>query len=622
MDKDNRAWPLRFVAVIWRGLDRLRRLLHLILLLGVFLLLIVAAVGERVLIPGAAALVIAPRGVLVDQLSGDAFERAVARAQGAPLQETLVRDVIEALRAARDDQRIKAVVLDLDGLAGAGLSKLQEVSAELARFKEGGKPVIAVGDGYTRDQYYLAAQADNVYMHPMGLVLVDGYSRYLPYFKSLLEKVYVDYNVWTVGEYKSFVEPITRDDQSPQDEEASKVFLDALWSAYQSDVTAARNLAAPALQRYADDIVALLQETRGDTAQLAVSYGLVDELLTRDQMRERIRDAIGEQTGPGGATDDYTEVSLDAYTTALQTEAPPEIKPDRVAVIVASGTILDGAQPPGAIGGDSTAELIRQVRADDDIKALVLRVDSGGGSAFASDIILRELELFQETDRPVVVSMGSVAASGGYWIAMGADEIWASPTTLTGSIGVGATIPTIPRALDWLGVHIDGVGTTQLAGAGDITRPLGDSFKGLIDLSVRHTYADFVSKVATHRERTVDEIDAAAHGRVWVGTDALDRGLVDRLGTLADAVDSAAELAGLERDTYTLEYVEPQLGFAERVLLSLTAKAVASMNRFVDAPRWPATVTQVLESTLEPMAFIDRLNDPRGVYAFCFCDTH
>jgi protease-4 len=375
------------------------------------------------------------------------------------------------------------------------------------------------------------------------------------------------------------------------------------------------------LQQYADDIVALLQETSGDTARLAVSYGLVDELLTRDAMRQRVREAIGEQAGPDGAADGYTEVSLDAYVTALRTEAPPEIKPDRVAVIVASGTILDGTQPPGTIGGDSTAELIRQARADDDIKALVLRVDSGGGSAFASDIILRELELFQETDRPVVVSMGSVAASGGYWIAMGADEIWASPTTLTGSIGVGATIPTIPRALDWLGVHMDGIGTTALAGAGDITRPLGDNFKGLIDLSVRHTYAEFVSKIAMHRERTVEEIDASAHGRVWVGTDALDRGLVDRLGTLSDAIDSAAELAGLERDTYSLDYVEPQLGFAERFLLSLTAKTVAGLARFVDVPRWPVNVTQALESTLEPMAFIDRLNDPRGIYAFCFCDT-
>jgi protease-4 len=621
MDSDNRSWPLRIVAGIWRGLDRLRRLLHLILLLGIFLLLVAGAVGERFYIPRAAALVIAPQGMLVDQLSGDALERAIAKAQGAPLQETLVRDVIDALRAARDDERIKAVVLELDGLAGAGLSKLQEISGELARFKESGKPVIAVGDGYTRDQYYLAAQADDVFMHPMGLVLVDGYSRFLPYYKALLDKVYVDYNVWTVGEYKSFVEPITRDDMSPQDEEASRVFLEALWAAYQADVTTARELAAPALQQYADDIVTLLQEAGGDTARLALDYGLVDELLTRDAMRERIRDAVGEAP-VAGLTDDYPEVSLEAYVAALRTETPPEVRPSKVAVIVAAGTILDGAQPPGAIGGDSTASLIRQARADDTVKALVLRVDSGGGSAFASDVILRELERFQETERPVVVSMGSVAASGGYWIAMAADEIWASPTTLTGSIGVGATIPTFSRTLDWLGVHVDGIGTTQLAGALEITRPLSDNVKGLIGLSIRKTYDDFVRKVADHRDRSFEEIDAAAHGRVWVGTDALDRGLVDRLGTLSDAIESAAELAGLESGTYMLDYVEQQLGFAERLVLSLTAKAAVGVERLVELPRWPAGVTQALESTLEPLAFIDRLNDPRGIYAYCFCDTN
>jgi protease-4 len=612
---------MRVVAGTWRGLDRLRRLLHLVLLLGIFLLLLVGAIGERVLIPRAAALVIAPQGMLVDQLSGDALERAIAKAQGSPLQETLVRDVIDALRAARDDERIKAVVLDLGGLTTAGLSKLQEVAAEIAHFKESGKRVIAMGDGYTRDQYYLAAQADDVFMHPMGLVLVDGYSRFMPYYKSLLDKVYVDYNVWTVGEFKSFVEPITRDDMSPQDEEASKVFLDGLWGAYQADVTAARGLAAPALQQYADDIVSLLQESGGDTARLAVSYGLVDELLTRDAMRERIRAAVGEEA-PSGLPDDYTEVSLETYVTGLRSENPAPVRPNKVAVIVAAGMILDGSQPPGTIGGDSTAELIRAARADDAVKALVLRVDSGGGSAFASDIILRELERFQETERPVVVSMGSVAASGGYWIAMSANEIWASPTTLTGSIGVGATIPTFPRTLDWLGVHVDGIGTTKLAGALDMTRPLGEEIKGLIDLSIRKTYDDFIRKVAEHRERSVEEIDAAAHGRVWIGSDALDRGLVDRLGTLADAIDSAAELAGLDPDGYMLDYVEQQLGFAERLVLSLTAEILAGADRLVALPRWPAKLTGALESTLEPMAFIDRLNDPRGLYAYCFCDTN
>lgn len=622
METDNRAWPLRLVAAVWRGLDRLRRLLHLLLLLGIFLLLIAGAVGERVFVPGTAALVIAPQGVLVDQLSGDALQRAIAKAQGAAQPETLVRDIIDGLRAARDDARIKAVVLDLDKMTGAGLSKLQEISREIARFKESGKPVIAVGDGYTRDQYYLAAQADDVFMHPMGLVLVDGYSRFLPYYKSLLDKIYVDYNVWTVGEYKSFVEPITRDDMSPQDEEATKAFLDALWRAYQSDVTAARGLAAPALQRYADDIVELVQEAGGDTAQLAVNYGLVDELLTRDAMRERVRAALGERRPVSGVTDAYTEISLDSYVTAVRTESPPKEQASKVAIVVASGTILDGVQPPGTIGGDSTAALIQKVRADEAVKALVLRVDSGGGSAFASDVILREVERFQDTGRPVVVSMGSLAASGGYWISMSADEIWASPTTLTGSIGVGATVPTIPRALDQLGVHIDGIGTTDLAGALQITRPLGDGMKGLIDLSIRKTYADFVGKVAEHRERSVAEVDAAAHGRVWVGTAALERGLVDRLGGMADAIDSAAELAGLESGSYMLDYVEQQLGFAERFVLALTAQVAVGLDRLVDLPRWPATVTQAIESALEPIAFIDRLNDPRGIYAYCFCDTH
>jgi protease IV len=408
---------------------------------------------------------------------------------------------------------------------------------------------------------------------------------------------------------------------SPQDEEASKVFLDALWGAYQTDVTSARAMAAPALQQYADDIVALLGEADGDTARLAMDYGLVDELLTRDAMRERIRERMGEDKPTTGQADTYPEVSLDEYVTWLRTEAVPEARPNKVAVIVAAGTILDGQQLPGTIGGDSTSELIRLARADDAVKALVLRVDSGGGSAFASDIILRELERFQETDRPVVVSMGSVAASGGYWIAMGADEIWASPTTLTGSIGVGATIPTFPRTLDRLGVHVDGIGTTELAGALDLTRPIGDSMRGLLDLSVRHTYAAFVGKVAEHRERSVDEIESAAQGRVWTGTDALARGLVDELGGLPDAIESAAELAGLESDSYMLDYVELELGFAERLVLSLTATVVAGIDRLVDLPRWPATVTEALESTLEPMAFIDRLNDPRGIYAYCFCDT-
>jgi protease-4 len=479
--------------------------------------------------------------------------------------------------------------------------------------------VIAVGDGFSRDQYYLAAQADRVYMHPMGLVLLDGYSRFLPYYKMALEKLYIDYHVWTVGEYKSFVEPITRDDMSPQDEESSRAFLDSLWGQYQTDVTTARRLPGPALQVYADQIVALLEDSGGDTAQLALNYGLVDELLTRDVMRARIRAAVGEDAAPE-ESDDYPAVSLEDYVAALRSETAPAAS-SKVAVIVASGTILDGVQPSGTIGGDSLGNLIRDVRADDDVKALVLRVDSGGGSAFASDVILRELQVFQETNRPVVVSMGSVAASGGYWISMAANEIWASPTTLTGSIGVGATIPTIPRTLDMLGVHVDGVGTTELSGAFEITRPLGEGVKGLIAQSIQSTYAEFIGKVAEHRSRSVEEIDAAAQGRVWVGTDALDRGLVDRLGTLTDAIESAAELAGLEDGAYAVDYVEQDLSFAERVALALTAEALPLVDQTFGLPHWSSNVARFVESALDPLAFVDRLNDPRGIYAYCFCDT-
>jgi protease-4 len=443
----------------------------------------------------------------------------------------------------------------------------------------------------------------------------------LPYYKSALEKLYVDYNFWTVGEYKSFVEPATRDGMSPQDQEASHAYLDGLWAAYQADVTGARRMPDQALQRYADGLGELLEQSQGDSAKLALDYGLVDELLSRDEMRDKIRAALG-QKGPGKPhRDDFTHIGLDDYVSEVRSTVEPRGRSSKIAVIVAAGTILDGNQPPGAIGGDSTAELIRRATDDEHVKALVLRVDSGGGSAFASDVILREIEAFQRTKRPVVVSMGSVAASGGYWISMAADEIWASPTTLTGSIGVGATIPTFRRLLDKVGVHVDGIGTTEIAGTFDITRDLSPGIKAYVGASVRNTYAQFVGKVAEHRKRSFEEIDSAARGRVWIGSDALQRGLVDRLGTFSDALDSAAELAGLEHNSYSVEYFERNLGFAERAALQLSTTVLPAARAWLDVPRLPATLSRWLETAMQPLEFYDRLNDPRGVYAYCFCDV-
>jgi protease-4 len=614
----NRSIVWRFLGGLWRGLDRLRKIVHLFFMLVVLLLVLVALAPDQAAIPGSAALVIAPQGSLVEQLSGDPLQRALAQARGTPLQETLLKDILDALRAAKDDRRIGAVVLQLDNMGGAGLSKLQDIAAELSRFKESGKPVIAVGSGFDQGQYYLAAQADEIHMHPMGSVIVDGFSRFVPYYKSLLEKLYIDYEVWTVGEFKSFVEPITRDDMSEEDRQASGAYLEALWDSYQADVTVARELAADGLQRYADDAVQLLRQADGDMAVLALNYGLVDSLLTRDRMRLRIRDIVGgDESDTGG----FSGIDQSAYMAArrLVEVAPP--RASKIAVVVASGEILDGMQPPGTVGGDSTAQLLRQVTNDEAVKALVLRVDSPGGSAFASEIIARELEVFKESDRPVVVSMGSVAASGGYWIAMGADEIWASPTTLTGSIGVGAAAPTFPRTLERIGVNVDGFGTTALSGAFDVTQGLGDNAREIIGQSVRNTYQQFIGKVADSRGRDTADIDAIARGRVWVGSQALQNGLVDELGGIEGAIASAAALAGLAEDAYSVEYVQPQLSVAQRLVLDLFSVAAPAIAALGIEPRLPRALSQLLEAASHPLAFVQRLNDPRGIYAYCFCDV-
>ena len=604
------------LAGLWRALDGVRKALHLVFLLFLVIILLASVASNELRMPREAALIIAPQGVLVDQLSGDPFERAVAQIRGIPLSETLLKDLIDAIREARDDDRIETLVLQLDAMTGSGLSKLQELSGEILRFKEGGKRVIAVGDTFNRNQYYLAAHADEIYMSPMGAVLIDGYSRFQPYYKSAIDSLYIDFHVWTVGEYKSFVEPITRDNMSPEDREATEVFLGALWEAYQADVTAARGFPENALQRFADNAVELLRDAGGDTAQMALDYGLVDELLSRDQMRDRLKVLVTDDED----ADDYERIDHADYLAAIRAEESEAPAENKIAVIVASGPILDGSQPPGTVGGDSTAAMIRAAREDDDVKALVLRVDSPGGSAFASEVILRELQAFQETDRPFIASMSSVAASGGYWISMGADEIWASPTTITGSIGVGAAFPTFSRSLDQLGVNVDGLGTTTLAGQTNPLRELGPEINELIGLMIQNTYDAFIGRVAEFRDKDLMEVDGVARGRVWVATDAQAHGLVDELGDLADAIASSAELAGLEEDDYQIEYVQRNLSIAEMIALQF-ARISAPLGRTVSVgSSVPAVFQTLLDAAGEPFRLFELLNDPRDLYLYCFCD--
>lgn len=606
---------------LWRVLDGTRKVLHLLVLLFVLLLVLASLAPNVPRIPAAGALVLAPEGDIVEQLSGNPLERALAKARGLPIQETALKDLVEAIRGAKDDDRVKVLVLQLDGLTSAGLSKLQDLADEIVLFKESAKPVVAVGGSFTRPQYYLAAHADEVFMHPMGFVYIDGYGRFQPYYREALDNLMVDFHVWRVGEYKSFVEPITRDGMSEEDREASAEYLAALWDAYQADVTAARELAPSTLQRYADNAAELLAGAGGDAARLAVDLGLVDELLTRDLVDERIKALIGDGEAEEEEGTGYPLIGDADYLRAIRAGHLGGGDADSIAVLVASGTILDGMQPPGTVGGDSTAALIREAIDDERVKALVLRVDSPGGSAFASELILRELEVFQASGRPLVASMSSVAASGGYWISMGADEIWASPTTITGSIGVGATLPTVPRALDWLGVHFDGLGTTNLAGQLHLGRPLGPDMAEVLRQSIEFSYQQFIGKVAQHREQDVDGIDAVARGRVWIGARAQELDLVDRLGSFDDALASAAELAGLAEGEYETRYLEQELGFAEQLALDLVGVAEPLVRALPEGPLFSQEFRQLLDIAARPFTWVDKLNDPRGLYAYCFCDV-
>jgi protease IV len=602
----------RLCAGLWQGIDAARRIALNLLFLFVALVLAAALLsgrGEKV--PSSAVLVLSPEGGIVEQLSYQPpavvlFRQGVDRQVGA---ETLLRDLVEAVELAATDRRIKAVFVDPGRLERAGLNKLQEIGAALQRLRGSGKPVIAWGESYTQTQYYLAAQADEVYLHPMGGVALHGYGVYRTYFRSALEKLRVQMHVFRVGTYKSALDPLLRDGMSPEDQEATLAWLEAIWQAYQADVEARRRLPPGALDGYIRGLTGHLDRLGGDTGRLALEQGLVDGLWTGDQVRRRLRGLAG------GKGEDFTRIRFDRYARLARSDtrlAGP--RADRVGVIVASGTVMDGQQPAGRIGGDTLAELFRRAREDGTIRAVVLRIDSGGGSAFASEVVRREVELTREAGKPVVASFSSVAASGGYWMAAAADEIWAAPTTITGSIGIFGAFPTFERSLEALGIRTDGVGTTPLAGAFDPRRPLQPAAAEIMQRVIERGYQRFVERVAQGRNLRPDQVESAAQGRVWVGTAAREKGLVDQLGGLAQAVAAAAGRAGLDR--YEAVYVEREPTAGEALLRRLAEEA-GGLAAGPDGP-----VAAVLGAVGREARVLAQMNDPQGVYAWCMtCDV-
>jgi protease-4 len=606
---------LGIFKLIWRALDGLRKALHLVVLLVLFAVVLTALQTSIPLVPRSAALVLDPQGRIVEQLSGDPLERAIRDVSGEGEPETLLRDVLTGLEAAARDDRIRLVVLDVSAMSGAGLSKLQEIGAALRTFKKSGKKIIAVGEAFEQPQYYLAAHADEVYLDPLGYVFVDGYDYYRMFFKEALAKLAVDVNVFRTGTHKTYTDAFTRDDMSADERAEALVWLNTLWSAYQADVTTARKLPQGALAAYAAQIAALVKGAKGDTARVAFAQGLVTALKTRDEVYEDIKSVVGEDE----STHSFRQIDLRDYLMAVHSEELLKRgSRNKIGVIVASGDILDGIQPPGTVGGDSTAKLIRDARYDDDVKAVVVRVDSPGGSMFASEQIYRELKALREAGKPVIVSMSSVAASGGYYIATAADEIWASPTTITGSIGVFATIPTFQDTLAKLGVRVDGVGTTPLSGDFRLDRPLGPAARDILQAGVDNAYALFLDRVAESRHKSAAEIDAVGQGRVWAGPDALTRGLVDALGTFDQAVKAAAARAKLG-DDYEIRNIEPQLSWQQMLAMEVrsVARSLAASLGFASAPA--RLVRQVFDPLQREVSRWARFNDPRHLYSYCFC---
>jgi protease-4 len=601
---------------LWRGLDGLRRFLHLIVLLVLVGFVFGALRVSLPSVPSKAALLVAPEGEIVEQLTGDPLERAFQEARGQGRPETLLWDLTDSIRAAAKDRRIAVLAIDLEHVDGGGQPVLEELSRAIREFRASGKKVIAFGTEFTQDRYYIAAQADEIYLDPLGFVLIDGYGRYRMFFKQALDKLGVDINVFRVGSFKSAVEAYTRADMSPEDREESLAYLNSLWSSYQAAMTRARKLAPGAIATYVNTMARSVPAAGGNAAEVALKTGLITGIKSHQEVERRLIDLVGEDDSNGS----FQSVSAQDYVRIAHAEK--KLHADgkkKIGVIVASGEILDGDQPPGTIGGDSTARLIRQARLDKDIQAVVLRVDSPGGSVLASEHIYRELQALRAAGKPVVVSMGDLAASGGYYISAAADEIWASPATLTGSIGIFAIIPTVDKTLGKVGVNVDGVGTTPLASQMRIDRPLGQEARALLQSQIERGYEVFLERVAAGRKKTRDQVDAIAQGRVWAGVDAKRLGLVDGLGSFEDATKAAARRAKLT--DYDVEFMQPELSWAEQLVLQMKTRTVRALVSTDERSRPLAEVAARFDPLRREVERLSRFTEPNKVYAYCFCEA-
>lgn len=598
------------VRALGRGLNLARIVILNLLFFGVLLVVLALAFRGPPKVEPDSVLVLRPQGALVEQFSVDPLTRAQALATGTPVGQVRVRDLVAAIDRAAHDARIKRILIDPSGLQLGGMGAMEEVGAALDRFRAAGKPVTAWGTQLDQMQYLLATHANEVLLDPAGSISVTGLSDYRSYYKTLLDKLGVSAHLFRVGEYKSAAEPFILDAPSQASLDADRYWMGGLWSTWLDEAGRRRGIVPATLGAQIDALTAEIPAAGGDVAQLALRLHWVDGLATREDVVKRLQqDGVATDHGTS-----FRQVSLADY---LPQTVDLGIGKPQVAVVVAEGDIVAGRQPAGRIGGESTAALIRAARADDAVKAIVLRVNSPGGEAFAAEQIRREVVLARAAGKPVIVSMGDVAASGGYSISMDANRIFAEPDTITGSIGIFGLYFTAADGLAKLGINTAGEGTTPLAGALDLRRPLDPALGSMIQSTLDAGYRQFVGNVAKARGKTYADVDAIAQGRVWSGVQAQQRGLVDQLGGLHDAIAYAAQDAKLGRG-YAVRYVQPREGTVQRLLLKNAgdaARAFAALGLSLPQAWWVAAPKLWPE-----LAWLR--DAPAGkpvTYAYCFC---
>lgn len=554
-----------FFSIIWKLISWVRAFIFNLIFLCVLVIVIVAVVkAPKPTTPNQSVLVLAPSGLLVDQFTYNPSALDLLGTGQEHAQETRVRDLTLAITQAARDDKITGLVLRMDYLQGGGMSKLAEVGQAINVFRNSQKPVIAYADNFSQQQYFLASFADQIYLNPMGSLMLTGYGVYKNYMKEATEKLSLKFNVFRVGEFKDAIEPFIRNDMSESSRKHTSVWVGDLWQQYTQQIEQSRDLEKGDLQSYIDTMHLRITQEGVNSGVLAKSENLVDELISRTELRDRLISRFGVNN----AGDDLNSIGMNDYLRSKHVTALPLQK--NIGLIVASGTILDGYQGSGQIGSESLTRLLRKAGEDSTLEALIIRIDSGGGSAFASEVIREEIVKLRSNNLPVYISMGSIAASGGYWIAAAAQEIWAMPTTLTGSIGVWGLIPNVSEGINRLGIYSDGVGTTKLSDSFSLERPMPEEAKIIVQNGVDDVYSKFLQLVAEARNSDIENVHKIAQGRVWTGTRALELGLVDKLGTLDDLVSHVSNTHNVDKSA--LKLIEQELDFDEQLLRRLTSE--------------------------------------------------